>query len=324
MTTIVRDIFVFVTAAIFVAAAVLITTGAGAHEFKVGAIDIGHPWSRPTPKDANIAGGYLTITNKGKTADRLIGGASPAAGQIEVHEVVDVDGMTKTRPLANGIEIKPGKTVELKPGSLRIVLLGLKEPFQLGQKVKGTLVFEKAGPVEIVYNVEENPGAAVSGVAASAQHKHHKERLACSAWEGLPVLEHRMSSRQIARCLRAAASPCVRRHAPDQQRRAIAIGDGWSRTHHSPARIVTSVQSEPNVSHHCGQPAPSPQRRRVTLPFAATMLCASLLGIGLALCPHIVDPRMGDRWEQPVSLAERRRLFEREFFRLAGDNSQDE
>jgi copper(I)-binding protein len=121
MTTIVRDIFVFITAAIFVAAAVLITTGAGAHEFKVGALDIGHPWSRPTPKDANIAGGYLTITNKGKTADRLIGGASPAAGQIEVHEVVDVDGMAKTRPLANGIEIRPGKTIELKPGALRIV-----------------------------------------------------------------------------------------------------------------------------------------------------------------------------------------------------------
>jgi copper(I)-binding protein len=84
MTTIVRDIFVFVTAAIFVAAAVLITSGARAHEFKVGALDIGHPWSRPTPKDANIAGGYLIITNKGKTADRLIGGTSPAAGQIEV------------------------------------------------------------------------------------------------------------------------------------------------------------------------------------------------------------------------------------------------
>jgi periplasmic copper chaperone A len=171
MTTVVRDIFVFVTAAIFVAASLLIATAAGAHEFKVGALDIGHPWSRPTPKDANIAGGYLTITNKGKTADRLIGGASPAAGQIEVHEVVDVDGMAKTRPLANGIEIKPGKTIELKPGALRIVLLGLKEPFQLGQKIKGTLVFEKAGPVEIVYNVEENPGAAVSGVMQ--QHKHH-------------------------------------------------------------------------------------------------------------------------------------------------------
>ncbi|MEH2530401.1 copper(I)-binding protein [Bradyrhizobium sp. AZCC 1588] len=172
MTTIVRDIFVFVTAAIFVAASLLIATSAGAHEYKAGALDIGHPWSRPTPKDSNIAGGYLTITNKGKTADRLIGGTSPAASQIEVHEVVDVDGMAKTRPLANGLEIKPGKTVELKPGAYRILLMGLKEPFLIGQKVKGTLVFEKAGPVDIIYNVEENAGAAVSGVNGVA-HKHH-------------------------------------------------------------------------------------------------------------------------------------------------------
>jgi periplasmic copper chaperone A len=165
MTAIFRVMLVSVSAAVFAA------SGATAHEYKVGALDIGHPWSRPTPKDASIAGGYLTITNKGKVADRLIGGASPAASQIEVHEMADVDGVTKTRALANGLEIKPGKTIELKPGSYRILLLGLKEPFQLGQKVKGTLVFEKAGPVEIVYNIEENAGAAVSGV--NGAHKHH-------------------------------------------------------------------------------------------------------------------------------------------------------
>ena len=155
-----------------VAAAAFAATSAAAHEYKVGALDIGHPWSRPTPKEANIAGGYLTITNKGKTADRLIGGSSPVASQIEVHEIVDVDGMAKTRPVAGGIEIKPGKTVELKPGALRIVLLGLKEPLQVGQKIKGTLMFEKAGPVDIIYNVEENAGAAVSGVNGIS-HKHH-------------------------------------------------------------------------------------------------------------------------------------------------------
>src|SRR5258705_3146812 len=104
MTTIVRDIFVFVTAAIFVAASLLIATAAGAHEFKVGALDIGHPWSRPTPKDANIAGGYLTITNKGKTADRLIGGASPSAGPHAMVTAGDFDGMTNTRPLSHTVQ----------------------------------------------------------------------------------------------------------------------------------------------------------------------------------------------------------------------------
>src|SRR5262249_8002791 len=137
---------------------------ATAHEFKIGALEIGHPWSRPTPQDASIAGGYLTITNKGKVADRLIGGTSPAAGQIGVHEMVEVDGKSKTRSLADGIVIAPGKTIEFKPGSLRLVLLGLKEPFQAGQKIKGALTFEKAGTVEIVYNVEENP-AATTGSA---------------------------------------------------------------------------------------------------------------------------------------------------------------
>ena len=156
MTSIFRITFAF-SLCVFAAAAV---SAAQAHDFKVGALDIGHPWSRPTPKDANIAGGYLTITNKGKVADRLIGGASPAASQIEVHEMANVDGMMKTRPLTGGLEIKPGKTIELKPGAYRLVLLGLKEPLQIGQKVKGTLVFEKAGPVEIVYNVEENPEAS--------------------------------------------------------------------------------------------------------------------------------------------------------------------
>lgn len=156
-----------------VATVVLITGGAVAHEFKVGALDIGHPWSRPTPQGADIAGGYLTITNKGRTADRLIGGSSPAASRIEVHEMTTVDGVTKTRPVENGLEIKPGQKVELKPGSYRILLFGLKEPLSLGQKVKGTLQFEKAGSVEIVYNIEENPEALKGTVGASGHRGHH-------------------------------------------------------------------------------------------------------------------------------------------------------
>jgi periplasmic copper chaperone A len=166
-----RAFFVF---SLFVAAAVLAASGGAAHEFKVGTLYIGHPWSRPTPKGANIAGGYLTITNKGKVADRLIGGDSPAASQVELHEMANVDGMTKTRVLANGLEIKPGQTVELRPGAHRILLLGLKEPFELGQKVNGTLVFEKAGSVGIVYNIEEKAEAS-NGPAQGGgmNHRNH-------------------------------------------------------------------------------------------------------------------------------------------------------
>jgi len=160
--------------AIMLAAFAFGANEAVAHQYKIGALDIGHPWSRPTPKDVTIAGGYLTITNKGKVADRLIGGASPAASQIEIHEMTSVDGMMKTRPLASGLEIQPGKTVELKPGAYRILLLGIKEPFQVGQRVKGTLVFEKAGTVEVIYNVEENAGDSGGHTGSvGMQHNHH-------------------------------------------------------------------------------------------------------------------------------------------------------
>jgi copper(I)-binding protein len=102
----------------------------------------------------------------------LIGGSSPAASRIEVHEMAIVDGVTKTRPVEKGPEIKPGQKIEFKPGSYRILLFGLKQPLNLGQKVKGTLQFEKAGSVEIVYNVEENP-EALKGAAGMGGHRGH-------------------------------------------------------------------------------------------------------------------------------------------------------
>ena len=73
----------------FVAALLLsfVASAAPAHDFQVGPLVINHPWSRATPKDAPVAGGYLKITNTGTTPDRLIGGSSEAAGRFEIHEM---------------------------------------------------------------------------------------------------------------------------------------------------------------------------------------------------------------------------------------------
>ena len=145
---------------VVVVALMLAATAAAAHDFKVGELDIAHPWSRPTMKGTSAAGGYLSITNKGAEPDRLIGATSPMASRIEVHEMANVDGAMKSRPVADGLEIKPGKTIVFKPGAHRILLIGLKQPLQVGDKVKGTLTFEKAGTVDIEYFVESAPAAA--------------------------------------------------------------------------------------------------------------------------------------------------------------------
>ena len=61
------------------------------------------------------------------------------------------------------IEIKAGESVELKPGSLHAMFVGVKEPLETGRSIKGTLTFEKAGTVEIEYAVRPIGPSAASG-----------------------------------------------------------------------------------------------------------------------------------------------------------------
>lgn len=135
------------------AAALLGTTGSLAQDYKVGPIKIEAPWTRATPVGSKVAGGYMKIENAGSVPDRLIGGSVVAADKFEVHEMAMVGDIMKMRELANGLEIAPGKSVELKPGSFHVMFMDLKQTLKEGDKVKGTLKFEKAGTVEVEYSV---------------------------------------------------------------------------------------------------------------------------------------------------------------------------
>src|SRR5262245_9944812 len=139
-----------------------------AADYNVGSIAIGNPWTRATPKGATVAGAYMSISNKGSAPDRLVGGSAAVAGHFEVHSMVMEQGVAKMRPVEGGLEIKPGETVELKPGGFHVMLTGLKQPLQKGAKVKGTLEFEKAGKVEIEYAVE----ALGATAPAAGGHQH--------------------------------------------------------------------------------------------------------------------------------------------------------
>jgi len=136
------------------AALALVATAASAHDYKAGSLEIKHPWSRATPKGATVAGGYLKIVNTGTAPDRLVGGSTEVAGKFEIHEMSMDNGVMKMRPMAGGVEIKPGQTVEFKPGSYHLMFVGINKPLEQGKPVKGTLEFEKAGKVEVEYAVE--------------------------------------------------------------------------------------------------------------------------------------------------------------------------
>jgi periplasmic copper chaperone A len=139
--------------------------------YKLGQLIIEAPWARATPQGAQVGAGYLTITNTDKEADRLIGGSLPVATSVEVHQMTTSDGVMKMRKMDNGLEIKLGQTVELKPGGYHLMFNGLHEGLKQGQTIKGTLQFEKAGSLEIEFHVAPI-GAKGVGTQGEMGHIH--------------------------------------------------------------------------------------------------------------------------------------------------------
>jgi periplasmic copper chaperone A len=144
----------------------LTSTGAFASDYRLGGLEILSPWSRATPRGATIGAGYMTIRNSGTTSDRLIGGTTDVASDFQFHQTTMEGDVSKMHEIKGGVEIKPGETVEFKPGSTHIMFVKLKHPLRQHDVVKGTLVFEKAGTIGIEYTV--------GGVGARSvdQHSH--------------------------------------------------------------------------------------------------------------------------------------------------------
>jgi periplasmic copper chaperone A len=153
------------TAAAFLA---LPLASGSAHEFKLGSLEILHPWARATPGGASVGGAYLKVVNHGTEPDRLLSVTAELSNRVELHEMSMKDGIMTMRPVTGGLEIKPGETLELKPGSYHLMMQDLKAPLKEGDKVDGTLTFEKAGIVKVYFSVSPIGAPA----AAPAVHQH--------------------------------------------------------------------------------------------------------------------------------------------------------
>lgn len=154
-----------IRAALFAALALLVSTPLRADDVKAGDLVISQAWSRATPGSAKVGGGYLTITNNGSAADRLVSATSDVADKVELHEMSMSNGVMSMRPVDGGLAIEPGKSVSLAPGGFHLMLLGLKAPLLQGKQVPLTLTFAKAGSVKVSLDVL---GVGARGPAGSA------------------------------------------------------------------------------------------------------------------------------------------------------------
>ena len=134
--------------------ALAMTLPALGQEFSAGTVKITQLWTREVPPSSKVAGGYMTITNMGSEPDTLVGGSLVGAGGFEVHQMETVGGQMKMRELKPGLVINPGETIVLKPGASHAMFLDLKTPPKVDQVMKGTLIFAKAGKIDVEYKVE--------------------------------------------------------------------------------------------------------------------------------------------------------------------------
>jgi len=127
----------------------LIAFSANAMEYKLGDLVVSHPHIRATPPKAPVSAGYLTIKNNGSDADRLLNAHASFAGRVQIHNMKVIDGVARMRPQKDGVPIPAGEEITLKPGGLHVMFMKLDEQMQAGEKRTVTLIFEKAGKIEI-------------------------------------------------------------------------------------------------------------------------------------------------------------------------------
>ncbi|WP_075214038.1 copper chaperone PCu(A)C [Mongoliimonas terrestris] len=131
-------------------------------------LSLEQPWICATPDGAKVAGGFVVIRNAGSEPDRLVGGSAPFSKSVEIHEMAMEGDVMKMRALPDGLDIPAGDAVVLKPGSYHVMFMGLTQPLAEGETVAGTLMFEKAGTVDVEWAVE----ALGAKEPSHSGHKH--------------------------------------------------------------------------------------------------------------------------------------------------------
>lgn len=135
-------------------------------------IAVREAWARATPPGAPAGGAFFIVENTGAEGDVLTAVAAPTtAGFAELHTHAMDGGVMRMRKV-EGIDVPAHGAVELKPGGLHVMLIGLKAPLAEGATFPLTLTFAKAGAVEVAV-VVRGLGARAAEPAHGDMHGMH-------------------------------------------------------------------------------------------------------------------------------------------------------
>ncbi|WP_274570607.1 copper chaperone PCu(A)C [Neisseria leonii] len=130
-------------------------------------------WARATVQGMSMGGVFMKLENDSGRDDVLLGGSTPLAERVEVHNHVNDNGVMRMRRVEGGLPLKNGAGAVLKPGSYHIMLMGLKQPLDAGQKFPLTLEFQTAQPKTVTVTVKANHEGMPAGHQGGHQAGKH-------------------------------------------------------------------------------------------------------------------------------------------------------
>ncbi|KGJ08845.1 copper chaperone PCu(A)C [Paracoccus versutus] len=151
----------------------LLAASASADPVAHGDLLLSDGYVRAMPPNAPVAGGYVTIANKGSQEDRLVAARSTRAGELQIHEMTRKGDVMKMRELPDGLPVPAGGSVELKPGGYHLMFMQVPTPFAEGDTVETTLVFEKAGEIALPFEVRAMNATPAADQGHTSDHSGH-------------------------------------------------------------------------------------------------------------------------------------------------------
>jgi len=114
-------------------------------------LDVNNARIRLLPGDLPLAG-YFTLTNTGKASITLTSAASPAFKGIMLHRSMESGGQSQMKPVVS-LEIKPGQSIQFKPGGYHLMLMHRNHELEVGQTVPITLNFANGDVLQTLFSI---------------------------------------------------------------------------------------------------------------------------------------------------------------------------
>ncbi|WP_067659002.1 copper chaperone PCu(A)C [Nocardia harenae] len=122
------------------------------------AVTVGDQWVKAA--DSGMSAGFGELRNTGAEAVTVVAASSPAAGRLELHEVVpDAEGAMIMRPKDGGFTIPAGGALTLRPGGDHLMFMELGAPLRTGSTTEVVLTFADGSSTTFSAQVRDFAGA---------------------------------------------------------------------------------------------------------------------------------------------------------------------